>query len=228
MQQMCSFDVFLEVGSKKTFAGAIDWPGWCRSGRDQAQALQALLDYGSRYATVLQNSTVAFVAPDDIDAFVVTERHDGDATTNFGASAATLDADNRPFDLAEHEHSRAILQASWQAFDAAISRATGKLLRKGPRGGGRDLDKIIEHVLEADRSYLARQAWRFKRNKDADSADELARMREAILGALGVALRGELPEAGPRGGRIWTPRYFVRRVVWHTLDHAWELEDRIE
>ena len=32
---------------------------------------------------------------------------------------------------------------------------------------------------------------------------------------------------GPRGGSIWTPRYYVRRSTWHTLDHTWEIEDRI-
>jgi len=38
--------VYLESGSRRTFAGAIDWPGWCRSGRDEASALEALLSYG--------------------------------------------------------------------------------------------------------------------------------------------------------------------------------------
>jgi hypothetical protein len=35
-----------------------------------------------------------------------------------------------------------------------------------------------------------------------------------------------LPAAGPRGGKIWSVRYFVRRTAWHALDHAWEIEDR--
>ena len=34
------------------------------------------------------------------------------------------------------------------------------------------------------------------------------------------------PKSGPRGGKIWSPRFFVRYVAWHTLDHAWEIEDR--
>ncbi len=48
-----------------------------------------------------------------------------------------------------------------------------------------------------------------------------------MLAGLGAGARGEIPERGSRGGTLWTPRYFVRRVAWHTLDHAWELEDRI-
>jgi len=40
---MESFPVFIEEGKKKTFAGTLDWPGWCRSGKDGESALQALL-----------------------------------------------------------------------------------------------------------------------------------------------------------------------------------------
>ena len=24
----------------------------------------------------------------------------------------------------------------------------------------------------------------------------------------------------------WPPRYAARRLIWHVLDHAWEIEDR--
>ncbi|MGH2773763.1 MAG: hypothetical protein ACRDIU_11590 [Actinomycetota bacterium] len=34
--------VFVENGSKRVFAGAVDWPGWCRSGKDEQEALEAL------------------------------------------------------------------------------------------------------------------------------------------------------------------------------------------
>ena len=38
----------------------------------------------------------------------------------------------------------------------------------------------------------------------------------------------EWPGRSRSGGARWTPRYFVRRAAWHVLDHAWELEDRLE
>ena len=78
-------DVYLEIGKKRTFAGALDWPGWCRSGRDEASALQALCDYGSRYGRVLHTARLGFQAPADPSAFVVRERLEGNATTDFGA-----------------------------------------------------------------------------------------------------------------------------------------------
>jgi hypothetical protein len=218
---------YVEVGKKKTFVGAVDWPGWCRSGRDEQAALQALVDYGPRYALVLQGREIAFQAPTDLSDLILTERHDGNTTTDFGATAIVLDADRTPMDRTEYERSHELLLACWQAFDSALQRATGRELRKGPRGGGRDLEKIVDHVLEADRGYLARLAWKHKREGGKDPAEELSRTREAILNALGVALSGDLPEKGPRGGVIWPARYFVRRVAWHVLDHAWEIEDRV-
>jgi hypothetical protein len=56
---------------------------------------------------------------------------------------------------------------------------------------------------------------------------ELQRTREAIRAALAAGARREIPRQGPRGGALWTPRYFVRRSAWHTVDHLWEIEDRI-
>ncbi len=85
---------------------------------------------------------------------------------------------------------------------------------------------MVDHVLEADRAYLARLNWKHER-QSGNPAEALDRTRQAILAALDVAERGELPERGPRGGVIWPPRYFVRRVAWHVLDHAWEIEDRV-
>jgi hypothetical protein len=159
---MNSIRVFLEVGKKRTFAGAIDWPGWSRSGRDEDSALQALIHYGSRYAQVLQNWELEFHAPIEVSELKVTERHEGNATTDFGAPAVMLESNKETIDRLEFERYQNILQACWGAFDGALERATGKELRKGPRGGGRDLEKILDHVLEADRGYLSRLAWKYK------------------------------------------------------------------
>ncbi|MES0361956.1 MAG: hypothetical protein ABUK20_13630 [Anaerolineales bacterium] len=225
---MNSIKVFVETGKKRIFAGAVDWPGWCRSGRDEKTALQALIDYGPRFAQVLHSKEIEFQVPNDASELIVAERHAGNSTTDFGAPAIMLDDDREPIDQMEFERLKTILLACWQAFDSAVQRAAGKKLRKGPRGGGRDVEKIIDHVLEADRAYLGRLAWKYKREGGNNPVEELSLTRGAILNALESAENGELPEEGPRGGVIWPPRYFIRRVVWHVLDHAWEMEDRIE
>lgn len=218
--------VFIETGKKRTFAGAMGWPGWCRSGRDEQSALQALIIYGPRYAQVLHGKGIEFRAPRDGSDIMVIERHEGNATTDFGAPDILLEADREPLDQREFEAIQTIFLGCWQAFDDAVQQATGKDLRKGPRGGGRNTEKIIDHVLQADQAYLRRLAWKYKAGDSKNAVVELSRTRGAIIDALEAAVHGELPEQGPRGGVIWTPRYFIRRVAWHVLDHAWEIEDR--
>ncbi len=217
--------VYFERGSKRTFACVTDWPGWSRSGRDDAAALQALLDAGARYAKALTGTRLGFTAPTAVSAFRVTDEVKGDATTDFGAPGATPKSDERPIDDADLRRSRAILRASWRAFDAAARSAKGKTLRKGPRGGGRDLDAIARHVVEADAGYLGALGWAY-RVKGGSSADQLTRTRDAMLEGLAASARGEIPARGPRGGVRWGPRKIVRRSAWHWLDHAWEIEDR--
>ena len=220
-------DVYLEIGKKRTFAGAIDWPGWCRSGRDEGSALQALFDYGPRYARVLRTARLGFRAPAQTSAFAVIERLEGNTTTDFGAPDLAPSSDARPVEDTELRRFRALLKACWWALDAAAEAATGKELRKGPRGGGRDLEGIVQHVLGGDAGYLSRLGWKLEREEEDDLGKELSRARQAILNALASAVRGEVPARGPRGGVRWTPRYFVRRVAWHLLDHVWEIEDRV-
>jgi len=218
---------YLEVGKRRTFAGALEWPGWCRIGRDEDAALQALLAYGPRYARILGLAGIEFQVPADASAFVMVERLEGNATTDFGAPDVAPSSDTRPIDAAELQRFQTLLAAYWQAFDMAARKASGKELRKGPRGGGRDLEGIIQHVLGADQSYLARLSRKHQKSEEHDLSVELNQTRHEMLNALVAAARGQVPARGPRGGVIWTSRYFVRRVAWHLLDHLWEIEDRM-
>ena len=222
-----AYHVYLEVGQKRTLAGALDWPGWCRVGRDEASALQALAACGPRYARVLQAVELPFRPPANASELVVAERLAGNASTDFGAPGTVPARDRHPPDDTEVERLQTLLQACWQAFDEAAHMAAGKDLRKGPRGGGRDLAGIIQHVAEADRGYLARLPWPFRRPPGDDTMVLHHAIRLAMLTGLAAAARGELPTQGPRGGTVWPPRFFVRYVAWHVLDHAWEIEDRL-
>ena len=218
-------DVYLEVGARRVFACAVGWPGWCRSGRDEADALRALLDCGAAYAAVVRSARLGFAAPGRLRQLHVVERLPGNATTDFGAPGVVPSADHataRPADFARFEK---ILRAAWRALDAAHRRARGKALRKGPRGGGRDLDAIVRHLVDADRGYLSALGW--KAPKPIDPASRMDETRKAILEALRASARGEIAATGPRGGKRWPVRYFVRRTAWHTIAHAWEIERRL-
>jgi len=81
--------IYLEIGSERTFAGAVDWPGWCRAKRDGTGALDALHASARRYAKVLRRTRLGFSTPEDASGYTVVERLQGDATTDFGAPSMT-------------------------------------------------------------------------------------------------------------------------------------------
>ena len=215
-------NVILEIGRTRIFASAVDWPGWSRAGRDEAAALQALSDYGLRYAGALSGARLGFRPPAGPARFSVIERLPGNATTDFGAPEADWPSDGEPVSAADMRRFTRLLTAVWGTLDTAVQAARGRELRKGPRGGGRDLAGILEHVQGGDASYLSRLGGQLPRGAPA----ELALTRQVMLETLARSAHGEVPELGPRGGRRWTARYFVRRLAWHELDHAWEIEDR--
>jgi hypothetical protein len=219
-------DVYLETGEKRVFAGVIDWPGWSRSGRDEDSALQSLFDYGPRYASAIKTARLGFQPPMNPSALSVIEKLKGSSTTDFGAPDTTPSSDASPLDEAGLQRFQELLQACFLAFDQSVQAASGKELSIGPRGGGRDLDKIIQHVVDADVAYLSRLGVKFETGGKGNPPEELPHIRPVILAALASSAHGELPAHGPRGGARWTPRYFVRRVAWHILDHTWEIEDR--
>jgi hypothetical protein len=225
-----SFDVYLEVGTKRVFAGALDWPGWCRSAKDDAGALETLVAYGPRYATVIAGATreagLDFEPPAKLSALRVVERLKGGGGTDFGVPGESPAADDVNLPAAEVRRQAAILRASWAAFDAAAVAAEGVVLRTGPRGGGRDLAKIRDHVLGADQAYLGQLGSRPPKG-DGSPAHFRAQLEADIETLTARALGRPVPD--PRQTkRLWAPRYFVRRAAWHVLDHAWEIEDRAE
>ena len=223
--QLARIDVYLEIGSKNTFACAVDWPGWCRSARDDAAALQSLLDSAPAYASVLRSARLGFNPPTSLQQLRVIERLVGNATTDFGAPDVIPSADREPTNPPACARLERLFRAGWRALDAARKRATGKALQKGPRGGGRELEAIVRHVVDADRGYLSALGWRVPPLKEME--DPVKDMRRAIVAGLRAASRGEIPAKGPRGGTRWPVRYFARRVAWHTVAHAWEIERRI-
>ena len=208
-----------EIGSKRTFASAIDWPGWCRAGKGQELALQALIDYAPRYAVVAKTAGVPFALGrwsfDDVDHLR------GDATTEFGAPGAMSKLELKPMSRAEVERMCSLVEATWKVFDSVVKKAPASL-RKGPRGGGRDRDKIVEHVLGAETGYGSSFALKLKQPELGDTR-AITALRAAWLEAFRAGADGKPRREGGRSAR-----YMARRIAWHAMDHAWEIEDRSE
>lgn len=213
---------YVESGQRRVFAVALDWPGWARSARGEDDALKALVDYGPRYLRTVGAAAKSLELPTDVADLSVVERLAGNATTDFGAPDAISEFDRQPAAEAELERLLALLRAAWKAFGGAADAAEDKTLGpSGPRGGGRSLDRMREHLRESDASYISAIGGR----RMAQGA-KWPEVQDGLVEAVRERARGELPDIGPRGGERWPARYAIRRTAWHSLDHAWEIEDR--
>lgn len=219
MPQRTRIPVGVENGSKRIFAFAVDWPGWCRTSKTEAGALEALAAYAPRYAPVPARAGIAFPTQFEL---TMAERVQGTATTDFGAPDARLPGDFRRLRAADASRLVALMQAGWGVLDDVASRAPAELT-KGPRGGGRDRDKMLEHVLGAEQAYAHKLGVRLVQPAVGDAA-AIRTFREAIASA--CLERATREPAGAESASNWPVPYFIRRLTWHALDHAWEMEDR--
>jgi hypothetical protein len=214
--------VCLEVTSRMSFASALDWPGWCRAGRDEGAALEALASCAERYALVAEHAGVSF--PSRV-AFDVVERVAGGPTTAFAAPECrrpfpqiTAEAERMEVNPAAAKRLVGLVAAVWDEIAAASPAG----LRKGPRGGGRDRDKLIDHVIGAETAYARKLGLKLKQPAIDDIA-AIEELREVIAAVVGAPSDGS--PVVPNG---WTTRYAARRIAWHVLEHAWEMQDRAD
>lgn len=206
--------VYVEAGKKKVFALSLAWPGWARAAKDEEAAIEALLSYAPRYAQVAAAAGQRF--PQRLGPVEVVEHVTGDAGTDFGVPSKFASTDADPPTPAERTKLVALASAAWKLFDEASASAP-ESLRKGPRGGGRDRDKMVHHVIEAEAAYGRKLGVKHKPPALGDT-EAITALREDLLSVL----RSGSSEGG------WPVRYAARRITWHVLDHLWEMEDRIE
>ena len=215
--------VTLEIGpkGKRVAAVAVDWPGLERGDKTEEAAIARLQAHLPRYAPVAklaglgaQFATSAASAP-----VAVVERYPGTGSTDFwGISFAFSDFDRHAMSSDELERDLALLQACWAFFDGVRSRVSAEM-RKGPRGGGRDRDRIVGHTLGAEQDWAAKLGVRVP--EGTLLTDEgLSAYRDAYC----AAIRALHAEGKP--ARTWPLRYLIRHTAFHTMDHAWEMEDK--
>jgi hypothetical protein len=217
--------VYFDAGRSRVFACAIDWPGWCRRAKSEEDALDALIEYAPRYAVVADRAGIRF-GFDPTPVFDVVERLPAPAGTSFsaadfGALGDPCERDREPTSAAQAKRLAALVEAAWNVLDDVVAAAPEQL-RKGPRGGGRDRDAVYAHVLGAEASYVRKLGLRHK-EPDGDDTDAISTQRAETLAALRAAR-----SADPAVGNGWPARYAARRIAWHVLDHAWEIEDKSE
>jgi len=209
-----------EVAPKKAFVWAVEWPGWCRSGRTVEAARQNLVAARPRYSAVAHVAGLRLPRV-TIDHLEVVESLQGGGGTEFGVPSSIGADDRRSVTAREATRLAGLVDAAWTIFDRVASEAPAEL-RKGPRGGGRDTAKVIAHVVEADSAY-AREIGIKNKPPSPDDANAVAALRASILDVL-----SDGTDSSPLADRKWTLRYAARRIAWHAIDHAWEIEDRTD
>ena len=217
-----SIRVMTEQGKKRAVASAFDWPGWGRSAKGTAvedEAVATLAAYRPRFAPVadLAGLGAEFAAAGDLE---VVERLGGTGMGDFyGVSGQTAAPERDQMTEAECERKIALLRASWAYFDEVAARVSPEL-RLGPRGGGRDRNRIVRHVNGAEMDEHAKKVGVYT---PLDALGDPAAIR-AHRDAYANGIR-EFNARGPSAG-VWTIQFLIRRSAWHMVDHAWELEDR--
>jgi hypothetical protein len=75
----------------------------------------------------------------------------------------------------------------------------------------------VEHVHGGDEGYAS------VLGVPAAERRSVAALRDRVL-----AILREPSDGSPVAGKRWPPRYAARRIAWHALDHAWEIEARAD
>ncbi|MGE0600770.1 MAG: hypothetical protein AB7J35_04590 [Dehalococcoidia bacterium] len=209
--------VAIEIGpkGKKVVAVARDWPGLSRGAANEELALKRLQSYVPRYQSIAKRAGLAL----DVAEAEVVERYSGTGSTDFwGISFAYSEFDYEPMSAVELERELSLMHACWAEFDAIAGRVSAEL-RKGPRGGGRDRDRIVRHTIGVEIDW--------RKNLGLTPLDDLPLSEEALRAhreSYCAAIRSR-HETKTHTGK--SPlRYLIRHTAFHTMDHAWEMEDK--
>jgi hypothetical protein len=145
----------------------------------------------------------------------------GPGSTDFwGISFAPSELETEPMDDAELERKITLLQACWKYFDKVAATVSPEM-QKGPRGGGRDRDVIIRHTIRVESEDFARRLGLRIPERAALTPKGLRDYRKNYLAMMREYNAGE----GKRM-RSWNLPFLIRHSAYHSMDHAWEMQDK--
>ena len=207
---------------KRAVAFSLDWPGWSRGAKSPELALATLESYRERYRPVADIAGMALEF-DAAGPLEIVEDRVGTGSTDFWAISFSPSATERdePMEEAALERGITILKACWAFFDGVAARVSPEM-RLGPRGGGRDRTRIIRHTIRTESEDFAKQVGLRIPEEAALTPDGLRQHRETYIAAMRAYNAGKVE----RRMRSWTLPFLIRHSAFHTLDHAWEMEDK--
>ena len=205
---------------KKVVAFAPDWPGWSRGAKTAGDALAALESYRSRYQPIAGKVRLAKEFDTQGTLKVVEEKVGTGSTDFWGISFSPCRLETEPMDDADFTRKIKLLRSCWAYFDAVAARVS-PTMAKGPRGGGRERDHIIGHTIRVESVDFAKKVGLSVSPEMDINAAELAGYRDDYVAAMVAYRRGEV-----RPMRSWNLPFLIRHSAFHTMDHAWEMEDK--
>jgi hypothetical protein len=199
----------------------IDWPGWSRGAKTAELAVETLESYRERYRPIAKLAGMAREF-DSAGPLEIVEEKVGTGSTDFwGISFSPSSTEQGPLTEAEFDRGITLLRAAWTFFDGVAARVSPEM-RKGPRGGGRDRERIIRHVITQESESFATQVGLRIPEGAALTPEGLKRHRETYVEAMRAYNAGQFEKPM----RSWTLPFLIRHSAFHTLDHAWEMEDK--
>lgn len=211
----------LELGpkGKKVVAVAPDWPGLERGAKTVEAAIEKLESYIPRYANVakLAGMDAEFGAIRNVE---VLEKYQGTGSTDFwGISFAFSSIDERDISSTELERALRLMNGCWTFFDDVRLRVSAEM-HKGARGGGRDRDRIVRHTLGNEQEWAGKVGVHPPQGEVVTDNEGLKAYRSAYCAAIRTF------HSQHKVARTWPLRFLIRHSAYHTMDHAWEMEDK--
>jgi hypothetical protein len=157
-----------------------------------------------------------------ITSSAMVEQYTGTGSTDYwGISFAFSSIDKQAVSKEALDRELTLMQACWTFFDDVRARVSAEM-QKGPRGGGRDRDEIVRYTFAAEMGW-AKMIGVITPDGAMLTEHGLKTHREAYCHAI-----RDHHAQGRSAGKIskWPLRYLIRHTAYHTLDHAWEMEDK--
>lgn len=206
--------------AKNAVAFAVDWPGWSRGAKSADVAVATLETYRDRYRPVAVSAGMASRFDGDGPLETIEEKTGTGSTDFWGISFSPAACEQEPMSDEELERKLALLRACWEYFDR-VAASVSPEMRRGPRGGGRDRDRIIRHTIRTESEEFAKRVGLRIPEEGALTPDGLRAHRAAFVEAMRVYNAGH-------GKRMknWNLPFLIRHSAFHVMDHAWEMEDK--
>ncbi len=202
---------------------ALDFPGVFAYGSDDGEVLLRIPHALLEFDYWVRNHTQApWFQLDDLD-FRLTEiyptRFEGDYEVN-----AFFEDDRRI--LSTEECAQAALVHQWQREEllAGVETLPEELLTKLFPGQRWDILGILDHIAKVERWYLSQLDIDLPPTKPG--ADPFACLEQSFEAVHSVLPKlPEMEKITVDQGETWSPRKFVRRLLWHQRDHIGHIQE---